>query len=339
MAKIVREIVSLRREYEKHYHLDDGRYVAVVRGTPWHYRDPDGQYQDVDPIIVPDEEACGCERRRLPAVAAPLIAARRPVVAAATRAGCEPVPRYWHVLQAPYYALLPRRVTDGYQIHVDGVSVSVVPVDAAPVEGELVDAHTVTYRDVWPSTDLVLEAKEDRLKASIILRDEQSPTEFRFAVAGTRKDMAELAPPFAVDANGQYLPVTWRVDEEGGAEAALLVVALDTTGDVAFPVEIDPTTTVPSPSADAFVTNWRAGGRDSNWGSSDILYVRNFEPSYDFTFIRFSLPTLPAGATFQRADLRLYQVNQNAGGGITVNPVSARGTKQRLPITTCLVNI
>ena len=51
---ILGEEVSLRGEAEKHFRLSDGSYLAVTYGTPVHYQDNAGDWQDIDnrPIMA-----------------------------------------------------------------------------------------------------------------------------------------------------------------------------------------------------------------------------------------------------------------------------------------------
>lgn len=47
-AEILFEEESLREENVKQFRMDDGSYVAVQYDTPVHYKDENGQWQDID---------------------------------------------------------------------------------------------------------------------------------------------------------------------------------------------------------------------------------------------------------------------------------------------------
>ena len=53
---VVGEEVTLRDESEKHFRLSDGSFLAVTYGTPVHYLDNSGNWQDIDnrPVLVAD---------------------------------------------------------------------------------------------------------------------------------------------------------------------------------------------------------------------------------------------------------------------------------------------
>ena len=47
-ADVVGEVESLRTEEGKHFRLSDGSYLAVSYGTPVHYQDASGRWQEID---------------------------------------------------------------------------------------------------------------------------------------------------------------------------------------------------------------------------------------------------------------------------------------------------
>ena len=55
---VVGEEIALRDEAEKHFRLSDGTYLAVTYGTPVHYMDNAGNWQDIDnrPVMTTDME-------------------------------------------------------------------------------------------------------------------------------------------------------------------------------------------------------------------------------------------------------------------------------------------
>ena len=55
---VVGEEIALRDEAEKHFRLSDGTYLAVTYGTPVHYMDNAGNWQDIDnrPVMTTDVE-------------------------------------------------------------------------------------------------------------------------------------------------------------------------------------------------------------------------------------------------------------------------------------------
>ena len=51
-AEMVGEVASLRTEDGKHFRLSDGSFLAVSYGTPVHFQDEDGQWQDIDNTLT-----------------------------------------------------------------------------------------------------------------------------------------------------------------------------------------------------------------------------------------------------------------------------------------------
>ena len=45
---------ELRTEEGKHFRLTDGSYLSVSYGTPVHYQDEEGQWQNIDNTLTPD---------------------------------------------------------------------------------------------------------------------------------------------------------------------------------------------------------------------------------------------------------------------------------------------
>ncbi len=51
---IVRELTDRRTEYEKHFLLSNGQYTVAAYGTPVHYKDENGNWQDIDNSLRTD---------------------------------------------------------------------------------------------------------------------------------------------------------------------------------------------------------------------------------------------------------------------------------------------
>ncbi len=155
----------------------------------------------------------------------------------------------------PMLADGPVRVGVG---RADAFTVSLAPVGARSARF-VSEASLATYRDVWPSTDLVWVADSARVEALLILRDGAAPTSFSWSLSlpsslPTLREEASGSLAFA-DAAGQTrlrIPRAFAVDARGvrrDAELAYregrLVVTLDPRG-LEFPVLLDPAVETPA---------------------------------------------------------------------------------------------
>ena len=49
---VLGEVETLRTEGEKHFRMSDGSFMAVSYGMPVHYKDDEGDWQDIDNRMV-----------------------------------------------------------------------------------------------------------------------------------------------------------------------------------------------------------------------------------------------------------------------------------------------
>jgi Dickkopf N-terminal cysteine-rich region len=147
-------------------------------------------------------------------------------------------------------AVLPRRAGDALRLVNGAAEVRVQALGIAPSAASA-DGSTLTYRNVAPSTDMVLSPAPGGVEEFRVLRDARAPTTLSWEITPPSGGtvlvdgfgvevldvkgvlVAAATPLFALDANDMRRAVPVRF--EGGA----LVAHVDTTG-LAFPVVVDP---------------------------------------------------------------------------------------------------
>lgn len=189
---------------------------------------------------------------RLSGSALQLVRAHRSLAARLARLKLEAVPAGFTVRAAPRAlgAVLPRHAGDALRLENGASEVRVQALGVAS-SAAITDGSTLTYRNVAPSTDMVLSPTPGGVEEFRVLRDARAPTTLRWKITppsgGTlRVDafgvevldvkgvlVAAAAPVFALDANGVRRAVPLHF------ESGALVARLDATG-LAFPVVVDP---------------------------------------------------------------------------------------------------
>ena len=129
-----------------------------------------------------------------------------------------------------------------------------VSLDGAAAQGASIESNKAFFANALTDTDLVLEPEPVGAELSVVLRSADAPSSvpLRFDLSGGQhlqlndsepssaavvdgnKQVASIAPATAVDAQGQPLAVSYKVAGDR------LVMNVDTSGDVAYPVLVDP---------------------------------------------------------------------------------------------------
>ncbi|MBW7453482.1 fibronectin type III domain-containing protein [Paenibacillus sepulcri] len=144
----------------------------------------------------------------------------------------------------PFNLSIPSDFAEGYSIGSEDARLKFIPVGAGSSIGQWNEtAQTkVMYTNVWPSTNVELEATDWGIKESIILKDGNAPTRFTFEVIGQLDQelngkKAILLPAWLKDATGKTLDVTQTLRTEKGKK--FLDVSFDPAS-LSYPILIDP---------------------------------------------------------------------------------------------------
>lgn len=130
------------------------------------------------------------------------------------------------------------------------LAIDLPDVDAATAD--VASDGTVVYSS-GGAVDLAVQADGSSARIHTVLNDASAPDEYRYTIAGVTPelqsdgtvvltgdaegvsvDFAEVAAPWAYDAEGRPVPTSYRI--EGDA----IVQELDLSGDISFPVVADP---------------------------------------------------------------------------------------------------
>ncbi|WP_461032685.1 LamG-like jellyroll fold domain-containing protein [Streptomyces mayteni] len=242
------EVPEERTEDSRTFRNTDGTFTTRYYNEPVNYPDLDGVWQTIDPSLV---RAAGGESWET----------------TATEAGVS------FGAMATDDPLMTFRLDEGHAVGYALAEASAVPGE---VEGPL-----VTYRDVRPSADIEFLGGNAEIKETIVLRDADAPTEWRFPLRldGLTAALDEHGGIAFADAEGTvraYMPPGWMedsaVDERSGDGAItggvsyelatengrqVLVVTLDeewlSDPERVYPVRVDPSVTRVEASSSTYV--------------------------------------------------------------------------------------
>ncbi|MBW7453045.1 fibronectin type III domain-containing protein [Paenibacillus sepulcri] len=227
--KIKKEIISKRELNEKQFELEDGSLVEVVSSHDIHFIDAQGKLAEIDPRItktdvLPDNQSQASK-------------------ANSTGNMKKTVPSF-KTKSLPFNLSIPSDFLEGYSIGSQDAKLKFIPVGARSSIGQWNEAAQtkVSYTNVWPSTNVELEATDWGIKESIILKDGKSPTRFTFEVMGQLDQelngkKATLLPAWLKDATGKMIDVEQTLRTEN--DKKFLDMSFDPTS-LTYPILIDP---------------------------------------------------------------------------------------------------
>lgn len=298
MANRVKELTEKRTQNAKHFLLEDGTYEGVFSVAPEHYKDDNGDWQDIDTYL---ESLSGdpnfthkCDKHELKVK----------------------ISRY----KTPI--AYGRRGKEGLTIR---------PLGSNSVSGTK-SGNTITYVDAYPNTDVRRELTPFQLKEDFTLKSAGHPSRFEFAYTTTLAPRLEDGCViFASETEDVYWiqplrcddgrTLTWQLDE------AKKTLAFDVPADISYPFTIDPSV---APYAGANNAAWYASA--AQWGTArttnltgnaggynpSSLYVGCGYGVSDYTFYRASFPfatTIPATAGITSVVFSPYVTALSAGTG------------------------
>ncbi|MEV6183070.1 LamG-like jellyroll fold domain-containing protein [Streptomyces sp. NPDC052015] len=327
-AKRSKEVAGERSERERTYLNPDGTYTTRFYTEPVNFRTGDGKWQPIDTALVP-QEASGPSTMRAGEEGWETASTEAQIEFAGT-ADADPVVR----------------------MQVDeGVSVGYGVDDAHPVTGQA-DASTLTYENARPNADVEFVAGSESVKETLVLKDADAPTEWRFPLQleGLTAALDAHGNVIFSDAKGTvraWTPAGWMQDSklapnsnEGAISSGVtyslsvedgrqvLVVKLDkewlSAPERVFPVRVDPSVK----SVDATSGTYVQYPYNTNFASDTVLKVGTYDAGSHkaASFLRFTgLETSLKNAWVISADLALYNSWSYSctARPVTVHPITS----------------
>ena len=194
-------------------------------------------------------------------------------------------------------AELPARAGGVTRLTSGPVTLESRPLGARDVPGVATD-RALVYRDAYPGADSLVLAEAERVEEFIILRDSRAPRRFEYALTVTRgggrvrqngpavevldqrgNAWLRLARPYAVDARGERVAVTARLDQ------GRLVLRVEAGQAWAYPLLLDPGWLTTGSMASA-----RAWSSAARLKSGKVLVSGGYTKQYGL--MQFPLPEL-----------------------------------------------
>ncbi|MFJ7131282.1 DNRLRE domain-containing protein [Streptomyces fungicidicus] len=322
------EIKSEREERQRTFRNPDGTHTTRFYTEPVNYRDADGDWIAVDTTLARQNDS-------------------GPRTMSTNEPGWETNSTEKAISfagSADADAVMRMQLGDELSI---GYGVD----EASPSPG-LAEGSEITYQDVRPHSDIEFLAGSDSVKETLILKDKEAPTEWRFPLdlqgltvrldghggllfvdeegaqrawtpAGWMEDSA-----FAEDANEGVISsgVTYSLTEEAGRQ--VLVVKLDeewlSEPDRVFPVRVDPSVK----SIDATSGTYVQHPYNQNFASDTVLKVGTYDGGDHkaAAFIRFTgVESTLKNAWVLGANLALYNTWSQSctARPVTVHPITS----------------
>ncbi|MFF3503172.1 LamG-like jellyroll fold domain-containing protein [Streptomyces sp. NPDC003247] len=327
-AKRSKEVAGERAERQRTYLNPDGTYTTRFYSEPVNFRSADGSWKSIDTTLTPRESS-------------------GPSTMSADEEGWETASTE---VQIEFAGTADADPVVRMQVD-EGMSVGYGVDEAHPVAGQ-VEASTLTYENARPSSDVEFIAGSDSVKETLVLKDTNAPTEWRFplelqglsaaldaqgnivftdaegtirawAPAGWMQD-SNLAP----DSNEGVISsgATYGLDTEDGRQ--ILVVKLDkawlSAPERVFPVRVDPSVK----SVDATSGTYVQYPYNTNFASDTVLKVGTYDGGSHkaAAFLRFTgLETSLKNAWVLSANLALYNTWSQSctARPVTVHPITS----------------
>jgi RHS repeat-associated protein len=294
------ELPGKRTATSDTYRLDSGELETRVYGTPVNYKDEEGDWQPIEEGLEPQPDGTGLEN-----------GSNAFDLSLPERLGEAPV-----------------RLTLGDK----WVAVRLLGQDSEPAE---LGGEGASYEATSADTSFEFTTLGDGLKENIVLASPSAPRRYRFELTASDGIEPVLDGEGAVDfraADGQVvstLPAPVMLDSSPEANASTDAhYELEDTGegrwvltvnaesqwldrpDLTYPVDLDPTLHVATPTLDCWIYYSEAtGGEGSHGCSGPTLYTadnQGTKNSWYRSLVRFSLSSVPTDAEVTAATIGLY---------------------------------
>ncbi|QTH43036.1 fibronectin type III domain-containing protein [Cohnella sp. LGH] len=306
------ELVEERTANAKHYLLENGSRQMVSTLEPQHYLDQYGNWQDIIPSLIDEAEI---QDINVP-MSQEVFGEVKQIIKKNKELNRQKTFDYdntsYKALQVPFNVSLPKNFQQGYRIQKGQDQIWFKPTRANKAKANLIDQQTLTYVDVWKSTDVTLKVLGGGVKETFILKDKNAPSTFSFEVEGDfnselATDQLFILPAWLIDANGTVRSVEQVLRKQGNKQYIDLTV--DDSG-LTYPIEVDPTVAV-SPTQVAYRIGQAYGTSGLYFGSSTIpVGGRAWNHAY-ISYLNFDLSSIDG--IVSSATLTLYRIRSEDG--------------------------
>ncbi|QMV42433.1 fibronectin type III domain-containing protein [Cohnella cholangitidis] len=315
-----KELVEKRTANTKHYLMENGSKQTVITLEPQHYEDQNGDWQDITPALIDEADIQDMDEPMSHEVVDEVNQISKKNKELKRQKKLDHGDTSYKALQVPFDISLPKNFQQGYRIQKGQDQLSFKPIGASnKAKAKLTDKQTLTYADVWESTDVTLRVFGEGVKETFILKDKNAPLAFSFEVEGQFKsglstDQLFILPASLIDANGTTRPVDQVLRKQGNKQ--YIDITVDDSG-LIYPIEVDPTVATLSASVMAYRTAYSYGGSSDLTFSSSGIYVGGKAWTYAFIgYMNFDLSSIDG--VVQSADLTLYRQNSTRGDNNTI---------------------
>lgn len=306
MSKILGELKDKRTINSKHLLHEDGSITAMFSSGILHFHDENNQLHDVSTELH-DEDNFDQLEIPVSKIKSSSFKAKKEIIKGLK----DKIPGYtdpdsaFHVLTMPFDLTLPKKINKGYSIGHGSDRLTFKPVGSTNAAAEKIQGNVIKYAGVWDQTDVILEATDLGVKETIILKDPTAPTAFTFEVTGPLQDdlsagSLKLAAAWLKDANGIERDVQQIIRRQG---SKIFIDLFADTYDLSFPIEIDPTVTISTLSADVNV--W-SSNPDTNYSGSSQVWVGGTAGGYYEGLFQFSGMSALVGQKIVQATLEVF---------------------------------
>jgi len=301
--RVVREDELKRTSNSKHYLLADGSYQAVISGGDVHYEDENGEFQDINTSLV-DEADLDLQVVPLSKeVATEIKLKSKEIQEKRKKNSLDRSETDFRALQVPFDVKLPKEFDKGYSVGKGEDKLSFIPIGANSVTGTVYGQDSLLYSDVWVNTDVELKIVNNGLKETMIAKGLNSPSSFLYEVSGNlNNDMTagqlQIQPAWLEDASGVFRDVETRIFNQGKKIMLELIANYD---GLSFPVKIDPTITINTPTADSYINEYYP---NINYGLANSVQVGYSTETK--ALIKFNTSSLPLGIQIELAEMILF---------------------------------
>jgi RHS repeat-associated protein len=313
-ARRVGEVVSKRSANTRVYRLSNGKLQAVISAVPVNYRDSAGRWRPIDTRV-------------------------RPAAGAGYR---------YENLSNTFRSFFGAGAGRMARFEAPGGGWLAMSLNGARLSSPQVSGNTVAYPRVMPSTGLSYRVTPTALREDITLASPSAPGAFSYTIkvggglvpwqrpngqivfsrrsAGTPPVLVLPAPYMTSARNDRWSPYgkVWspHVVQRFAWDAATRLLRLTLAPDTAwlhqpgrvFPVVIDPTIAIVPDSSSAQNVMIDQDTPSTNYVGDYRLEAGTTSTGSVRSLLSFPLSSVPAGASINSADLRLYR-DQNFGMG------------------------
>ena len=323
-AIVLSEVTSRREENVKHFDIGNGMYQAVTYGTAVHRKDANGIWQDIDNRLLLDSENNIYSTSDGRTKAALSINTNDPLISLSENGYAISMTPITKSLSASSSAQIVNHKAKTFD-NISGASIKDV--------AEISNSSSIKYTNAFVATDIeyVLEAND--IKENIIVKSPQNSYEYSFELSvdnlvpvlkqtgdivflddETFEEKYHIPAPFMYDSSGDLsYDVHYELNGEKGSYIVTVIADPEwvNADNRSFPVTIDPTVK----KSVLFDTYINSSSAATNYGTSAELWIS----SGKITFLRCSMPSLPAGCSFYAANLYVYYYYYSyiTDGGLT----------------------